>query len=323
MYQNFELSKMAKALTAQLANQGIKLPHALSMEVLARVVGARTLHAKQAADSKEIDLQALAWADAQKRVFEQAGDWDGKVPELIEKLDAAFGQESSRDIESSVYALLKSTKLTRVADRVPTQELSSLLQEQHDLALSTLSSMVGLQTKAAAEKGKELLQFAVGLAEKEGCPEAAEAIKKVFGLGSSKEGHLWPLFEGFVQDWRVKDKVDVPVAEQTVYEAKVNRGGDQFYLDFAPPHRNPEELEGTPALSLVAEINEGLPCVHLSNNLYGDIVLTIFLTAEGLFLRPAGRLTPAGYAHTKALKALYAKESPFSPDAQLMALVTE
>ena len=98
------------------------------------------------------------------------------------------------------------------------------------------------------------------------------------------------LFEGRITDWSEHEQAleegGTSVAESQAWLARVERDGVQFYVDITPPHQTPDELEGKPQLSLFIEVNEGLPCVHLSNDRYGDQVLTVFATEDGLYLRP-------------------------------------
>ena len=90
-------------------------------------------------------------------------------------------------------------------------------------------------------------------------------------------------------DWRVQEGEglgELPVEHRRRYELELKRSGYQLYVDIAPAHGAPEELNGVPQMSLFVEVNEGVPCVHISNALFGDQVLTVFALEDGLYLRP-------------------------------------
>lgn len=97
-----------------------------------------------------------------------------------------------------------------------------------------------------------------------------------------------PLFEGPMLDWAIHDGMQGQLLEHQLarYAVKVQRSSSQFFVDIVPEGAGPQDLSGKNQMSLFIEINDGLPCVHISNDVQGDQVLTVFSTSDGLYLRP-------------------------------------
>ena len=95
------------------------------------------------------------------------------------------------------------------------------------------------------------------------------------------------LYCGAIQDWARDEGVDnLTALQQRTFKAEVKKSGSQFFVEISLPHERLDEIDGTDQLSLFIEINQGLPCVHISNDLFGDQVLTVFASKDGLYLRP-------------------------------------
>lgn len=91
-----------------------------------------------------------------------------------------------------------------------------------------------------------------------------------------------------IQDWRLDEGSlleDLPAGDCQAYRLEVSDRGCQMRIGIAPRHRKPTELNGKDQMDLFVEINDGIPCVHVTNCLYGDVVISIFATKEGLILR--------------------------------------
>ncbi len=98
-----------------------------------------------------------------------------------------------------------------------------------------------------------------------------------------------------VVDWLVSDneaakpafREDIPAHRFGAYRMEIFDNVNQFRVALAPRHRTPQEFDDKKlnGLDLFIEVNEGVPCVHISNDPYGDMVLSIFGTKEGLLVR--------------------------------------
>jgi len=98
-----------------------------------------------------------------------------------------------------------------------------------------------------------------------------------------------------IVDWAIdanktallKFREDIPAHRKGVYRMEMFDHGNQFRAVIAPRHRTPEEFDAKKlnCLDLSFEVNEGVPCVHITNDTYGDMVLSIFGTNEGLLVR--------------------------------------
>lgn len=261
--------KLHKALIALNPEVSPALTYAQTLEALSRSQGNRTLHVYKA--QKPVVVEGKPLMDAARRMatrmfFTELGKWVGKELELLYELDAAFQQEEnkgSRFIEARVY------ELTEESFVIVTPAYEHLRVNEWKPAYESL--VVGLAEGLAAEANLE-----------PGDCEPATLLK------------------GLARDWRVSEgelSEDEPEAEP--FEVTVARSapGDQFYVDFVRPHHTGDQLEGTPQLSLFIEVNNGLPCVHMTNDSFGDQVLTVFFTKDGLYLRPDNN---KGYIRTGA-----------------------
>lgn len=157
--------------------------------------------------------------------------------------------------------MYKNPELTEKAKRLRTVLASLNLPLSHAQALEACSRLEGARTLHVAQASKPA---------KAAEPEDA------------------PLFQGPMLDWTVHDNDgnDIPEHRQARYEVKVQRSQSQFFVDITPEGLTPDDLSGQHQMSLFIEVNEGLPCVHITNDVLGDQVLTVFATNDGLYLRP-------------------------------------
>ncbi len=256
MYKNPELSAQAKSLRKELATLGLLLSHAQTLELLAKSQGARTLHVANAKHNKQgVDIERLALAQASALMFESLGPYESDVRGLLDAIKAGFDLEDSggsRAVEAEMHRLFGgegAAKVQPAFDAHRLDELPMVFEALYRGLLQTLTSTFGVQAKA--DDGK--------------------------------------LYRGPFLDWRVQEGTplsELPAHQRTAFEVEVARNACQLYVDISLPHSSPEELEGTAQMSLFIEVNEGRPCVHLTNDRYGDQVLTVFATADGLYLRP-------------------------------------
>lgn len=96
------------------------------------------------------------------------------------------------------------------------------------------------------------------------------------------------IIERRIQDWRCSDpdcKDTLSPLDEKAYRLQVADQGDGVSLTIAPRHRHPDELANQHQLDVYADIQHGLPCVTITNQLYGDSLLSIFGTKDGLILR--------------------------------------
>lgn len=257
MYKNPELSNQAKRLREELKAAGLELSHAQSMEMMARVQGNRTLHVAHAKQRRQgADISELALQQAADLVFTTLGRYEGNVLGLIESIKAAFlleETEGSRAVETAmadIFGQKDSPKVSELFDRLMPGELPEYFEQTRQRMLQTLEN----QFAAPVEKSN---------------PQR--------------------LYRGPALDWRLDDGfslAELPEHHRTAYEVHVQRGGAQVTVDVTVPHAGPDDVEGTHQLGLTVEINQGRPCVHVTNAVYGDMLLSIFATKDGLLMRP-------------------------------------
>lgn len=84
-----------------------------------------------------------------------------------------------------------------------------------------------------------------------------------------------------VRDWRIQCGEPVPSHQADHYDIEVTpRGGAS--LDVCVAHRQYPAF----GLSLIIEINQGVPCLHVTNDVMGENVTHLFATQQGLAVVP-------------------------------------
>lgn len=279
MYTNPELSAQAKLLRAELQARGLTLTHAQTLEVFAKSHGARTLHVAQAKTARQgVNIEQLATRQTAELMFETLGRFEGQVDGLLDAISVGFALEASqgsRAVEAAMHVLFEqpdSPVVSPAFEGLRVDELPAQFALVKQRLLQTLEAVTGAPRSE---------------------PESPRDV-----------------YRGPMRDWRLQEGVDtaaVPAHHQTAFEVRVQREGHQLYIDIAPPHAQPDDVQGTDQLSLFIEVNEGRPCVHVSNDCYGDQVLTLFSTRDGLYLRPDSQdlsIRTGGLGADSALKQL-------------------
>lgn len=260
MYKLPELSAMAKVLRNELSKANLSVTHAQVMEILAKMGGDRNLHVLQHKSRPALDVEATAVSQAAALMFDTLGRFQGNSRGLIQSVATGFNSSSgaSRDIEAAMEALFG---------------------QEDSPVISDLFSMV----------------------KHEDLPEAFEALVAKLTVTLSNAQSTSPtkesldpgsIFEGTFQDWRCYDRdavSDIPVEHRTKFDLKIcNQTAGQIYLQMYPQGVAKANLDGKPQMGVLVEINEGRPCVHLTNDIQGDQVVSIFFTEDGLYFRPDG-----------------------------------
>lgn len=283
MYKNPQTSDQARRLREELAKFDIVLPHAKALEVVARLVGDRTLHVAQAKNNAGVRIAAVARRQAQAVMFASLGRFENNFEGLLAELQAISmlaDADDAAELDRAFQALFRSEGAPELRSGFDLRAEEVLVE--FDKLVGELSAVLVEQARAPAE--------------------------------SPDEGMF---YQGPMFDWQVFDSgMDaVPEALRQRYEMtlKQAKSGSQFYLDIAPQHKEIEELDGRPQLGVIIEVNQGVPCVHLTNSIYGDQVLSVFATEDGLYLRPEAqqyiRTGMPDEQSTPALAAVYARDN--------------
>lgn len=283
MYKNPQTSDQARQLREELAKFGVTLPHAKALEVVARLAGDRTLHVAQAKNNAGVRIAAVARRQAQAVMFVSLGRFENNFEGFLAELQAITMLAEASDaaeLDRAFRALFRSEGAPELRSGFDLRAEEMLAE--FDKLVGELSAVLVEQARAPAESPDE-------------------------GL----------FYQGPMFDWQVFDNgLDaVPEALRQRYEMtlKQAKSGSQFYLDIAPLHKEIEELDGRPQLGVIVEVNQGVPCVHLTNSIYGDQVLSVFATEDGLYLRPeAQQYICTGMPDeqsTPALAAVYARDN--------------
>jgi hypothetical protein len=256
MYKTPELTQMAKVLAEELAGRGVQLKHTQAMSTVARMLGARTLQVAQSSPNiaAGVRTRAIAIAQAARVMFETLGRFEGDPYAVLAAIRAGFALEEahgSRSVEHAMHELFG-------------QADSPVVSEAY--SVHTLDDLPALFDTLVERLADSLL-----------------AGQK------PKQGDCEVLYRGFMRDYRFDEGIalaEIPESHRTQFEVKVQRRGAHVLLDITQPHLTPEEVAGTDQMSLWVEINEGRPCAHVSNDVYGDSVLSLFATKDGVVVRP-------------------------------------
>ena len=84
-----------------------------------------------------------------------------------------------------------------------------------------------------------------------------------------------------VRDWRIQCGESVPDHHGDYYDIEVSPR-DGASLDVCVTHRRYPAF----GLSLIIEINHGVPCLHVTNDVMGDNVIHLFATQQGVAVVP-------------------------------------
>lgn len=142
--------------------------------------------------------------------------------------------------------------------------------------------------------------------------EKAEAASKV-------------VIEKTIVDWQIGQGLspeELPEHQRGKYTLKLEEEGSQFRLMIHPQGLDPMKLDGQNVMDMLIEINDGLPCVHLTNDPYDEMLLTVFATRDGLYVRrDGGETVSPPYAEGAVAEALKRNDDAWS-DVWIVALDT-
>lgn len=159
-------------------------------------------------------------------------------------------------------------------------------QAQHSEVLELLAKMCGFDCyramKAQAEGGAELITPVQGQIRHTTAAAAA---------GQLLEDPNHVVFRSTAVDWRLADDPnigldEVPHDQRRKYDFIVEEYGSQFRVMVKPNGADVDTYAGQPVLDMLIEVNEGVPCVHLTNDPSDAMLLTVFGTGEGILARP-------------------------------------
>jgi hypothetical protein len=283
MYKNPEIIKLAKSLKSELALLGLVVSITQAIELTEKTQVSRnplTEQAHPAADAPQtIDRNKFATNEAGQWMFAYLGRFANDVDGLIKAIANCFLHSESREVEQAVHHIFG--------------EGDCPVLNPDIWALHRVDELPLLFAKKVSEI-KGLAERLLGPGKIEPEPQGAEI-----------------LFKGQILDWeRVAEEENLAEKQLRAFEVEVKQGNSQISMDVYLPYKEMDELDGTDQMSLVIEINQGLPCVHITNSMWGDQVLSVFATKDGLYLRPDSsdlRLS-SGVPRGEALKLLVFSE---------------
>jgi hypothetical protein len=159
-------------------------------------------------------------------------------------------------------------------------------QAQHSAVLELLAKMCGFDCyramKAQADGSANLVTPIQGQIRHTTAAPVA---------GQSLEDPTHVVYRATAVDWRLADdpKIgldEVPQEQRRKYDFIVEEYGSQFRVMLKPEGIDMDSFPGQPLLDMLVEVNEGVPCVHLTNDPSDAQLLTVFGTSEGILARP-------------------------------------
>lgn len=92
-----------------------------------------------------------------------------------------------------------------------------------------------------------------------------------------------PVYRSQMLDWRIPEGEEVEATERGRYTLNIEEtagDGNQLVLTITP------EDKKNPGLEVLIEINRGVPCLHITNDIFGDTVLHLFSGKDGVAIVP-------------------------------------
>jgi hypothetical protein len=190
--------------------------------------------------------------------------------ELASKQAAEALFERLGKYENDIAGLLASLKhIFQLGDSRRIEGCIHRLQDEDGLKLSELGALYRWEDLPQAFE--TLRQRLLATLEKSFQPKNKEEDEP----GLAWEVCGWELEQG---------ETELPQHYRRLYCLELSRSDKQLYVNLKPS----DSTEGA-QLTLTVEVNRGLPCVHLGNDIHGEMLVSVFATKEGLYLRPNGQ----------------------------------
>lgn len=99
------------------------------------------------------------------------------------------------------------------------------------------------------------------------------------------------VFRSTAVDWELGQNPDigfdeVPEVRRQKYDVVLEDFGCQFRFLVKPVGVGLDNFDGKAVLDMMVEINEGLPCIHITNDPADAMLVSVFATEMGLLIRP-------------------------------------
>ena len=244
----------AKLLKTFLQAQGLKLPQALCLEAVAAMHGSRNWQTFESSTDADIVVNEPT---AVRRLAETALE-----AALFEKLPSGQTMRTLMDSLALRQAAIDEGEEWQVSKARMNELWADVKERDFCIPPADLPPVVerALTSMTVALKGA-LMDPAP---ERSGPPEVYRRL-------------MW--------DWRKAQGEELPVQDARTYVFS-ERADERVYLDFTYPHQSPDDLPlESPQLTVMFEVNEGLPCAHLYTDTYGgEVLLTVFAARDGELL---------------------------------------
>ena len=114
--------------------------------------------------------------------------------------------------------------------------------------------------------------------------ETSRGTKKT--VASSEQGRAIEneenvVFRATVEDWNKDEHPNSPV-----YDIIFENNGENFRVLMKPQGTHLDNFQGHPVLDVNFEVNDGVPCAHMTNDVADSMAVSVFGTGGGLLVRP-------------------------------------
>lgn len=216
------------------------------------------------------------------------------VTQSIEVLNSK-DDPASWFVGQSIYALLQKSDGDPEKLLSEMQQLAVVLTEQRNSIAESLN-LPQTEAPAVSMDARELLEELHELvrdtythwnaAAPAPNPELTGRLEKYATMKMPKADMLERLASTTIKRWDVMSQATAAAEDEPEYtlEVKLDRACGQLYVDVTPKGlTTPDQTENMPQLTVMVEVNNGLPCAHVFGDVYGDHAMT-------LFGRPGARL---------------------------------
>lgn len=154
---------------------------------------------------------------------------------------------------------------------------------QHAQTLEFVAGLCGFSSYRALKAADDVRPADAGRNAATATTTAATALRAI-------ENPAHVVFRSTAVDWELADNPqanldDVSSTRRTEYAVVVEAFGSQFRVLMKPQGVDIDTFDGKPVMDLLIEVNDGLPCVHMTNDPAGEMLMSVFFAGEGLVVR--------------------------------------
>jgi hypothetical protein len=178
-----------------------------------------------------------------------------------------------------------------------TQEYQMNVQVNTQAATSRIKNFI--KAHGGDAKHSEVLELVAGICgfdsyrAMKAVSETAACTSPILGQvrGRQLEDPQCVVYKTTAVDWQLAGNPeigfeDLPANHRTKYDVVFEQYGDQFRILVKPEGVDVDTFDGRAVLDMMLEIDNGVPCVHMTNDPADAVLVSVFSTEQGLLVRP-------------------------------------